>query len=133
MQHLEADQVYQLWRQNRDLQLRIKPVLQKYALSYEEFLVLSVLIFGAHRAVPWQKQFRLYLNMDKMTISNIVRRLESKKLLFRLKGTIDGRANTVRITGKGFKVCTEASQKVNEVGNAHFKERQADVNRCKTI
>lgn len=88
-------------------------MLDEFGLTGPQLEVLSAV---CHLSNPneevTQTLISNWTNIDRMTVSTILRNLENKKLIKRTPSKIDTRAMTVEITPEGEKLSAEAIYKV---------------------
>ena len=100
---------YRLWRLRHAWTRRVEAVLGRTGLTHMQFFLLRVL---EHCACDRPSQTRLaeLLEVDRMTISKVVRTLEAKGLLTRVPHPDDPRANLLALTEAGHTVAAEAAE-----------------------
>ncbi len=103
---------FQVWQSNNSLQRQLKQILQPCGLSYVQYVLLSVLVYDLNKRAFNQAQLCERAGTDKNMTSAVLRSLEKKKLIFRRKGIIDGRAISLRPTARGEIVIDQATKAV---------------------
>ncbi len=100
---LESMLCFDLYAASRALTAAYRPVLADHALTYPQYLVLVAL---------WQaddvqiKDLAATLRLDHATLTPLLRRLEDRGLLNRVRSTEDGRAVRVALTAAGDRLRT---------------------------
>ncbi len=112
---------YLVWRANNLWQRQIKALLQSHEIGYVEFMLLTVLAFDMNWRCG-QDQLARALQLNKMVVSQGCRKLEGKGLVRLTQGIIDGRAISLQLTSKGFKVAAAATKKLGLVDEKFAKE-----------
>ena len=95
---LDNQLCFPLYEASKEIIKRYKPLLDKYNITYTQYLVLLCL---------WEKDnilvkdlgIRLYL--DSGTLTPLLKKLESKGYISRTKGTTDEREVYIYLTDKG--------------------------------
>ncbi|MGM0110170.1 MarR family winged helix-turn-helix transcriptional regulator [Enterococcus sp. DIV0187] len=119
--------VYNLWHK------RIKDQLKRIELTHPQFIVLASLGYLSQKYNEVnQVDISKKSDMDVMTVSTIVRKLEKSGLVNRKNSTIDTRAKSIVLTDSGQKKLAEALPIVEKVDHDFFdrlgKDR-TDLNR----
>ena len=95
---LDNQLCFSLYATSKEIIRRYKPLLDKFDITYTQYITLLVL---------WEKDGltvktlgeRLYL--DSGTLTPLLTKLESKGLIEKKKDTKDSRETTIHLTGKG--------------------------------
>ena len=115
--------------QNQSVESRIVVALERISQAYRVLLwqeckdlslspiQVQVLIFLLHHEAPMRKVSYLAdeFNMTKATISDTVKSLEQKQLIFKVFGGQDGRSYTIDLTEKGREVAQQRSFFTKEI------------------
>jgi DNA-binding MarR family transcriptional regulator len=100
---------------------RIKAALQETGITHPQFVALSALAYlGTKDAVVTQVDVARIAQMDVMTVSQVVRRLEAGGYLQRQQHPTDTRAYALTLLEKGQKVLRTAVPAVESVDDEVF-------------
>lgn len=117
----------QLWRQFLAWQRSVNALLQPLGITQPQFSILaSVAWLASHRAEAEprgevsQQAVADFTGMDRMLVSQIVRRLEAAGLVRRRPSAHDGRAFALSPTAKGSRCLTRALPLVEDHDVAFF-------------
>jgi MarR family transcriptional regulator, organic hydroperoxide resistance regulator len=109
-----------LWQVTSLWQRSLNKILRKHNLTHAQFVVLaSSFWLGLNSSHVTQIQVANHSKIDKMLASNLLRSLESKKLLNRYESKTDTRANIIVLTPDGKKLLTSTVKEV-EGFDRHF-------------
>jgi DNA-binding MarR family transcriptional regulator len=98
----EAYPGYLLWQASNIWNRNIKKYLKRFGTTHVQFVVLSsILYMSKHNENINQKQIARHSKLGIMMISDVLKVLESKKLIARLRNQKDKRHNTITVTKKG--------------------------------
>jgi len=86
---------YELWSAS------VKKVLLPIGITHPQFTVMTVVSFLSRQGAVSQSDVSAMSRIDPMTVSTIVRNLESRKLLVRHRNTHDTRAWDLSLTVEG--------------------------------
>lgn len=93
---------FMLWQTTIMWQRRIAKVLEPYNISHPQFVIMAVLLWlQGHKEEVFQVDLIELTKLDKMTVSNSLRKLESLGYLTRKESRIDSRAKQVTLITKG--------------------------------
>lgn len=107
--------VYGLWS------AAVKKALRPVGLTHPQFTVLTVVSYlGRDRVTVSQADAAATSGIDPMTVSGIVRNLEQRGLLQRVRSQTDSRAWNLGLTTAGQQVLDQAFPLVEEVNNHFF-------------
>jgi DNA-binding MarR family transcriptional regulator len=98
-----------------------KPVLDRLGLTYPQYLVLTVLSEDDGQTVSGIAD---RLSLESSTVTPLVKRLESARLVTRTRNAKDERQVNVRLTDKGHKLRTEAGCLTDELLRSGLKPAQ---------
>lgn len=99
----ELNNVVQQWNQLS------RKVLKGFDLTYPQFRVLNGLSdLGTEKRIA-QTQLAKHIHMDNMTLSTIIRNLESRRLVRRIESRSDTRAKNIYLTSFGMDLVDEAA------------------------
>jgi len=117
----EASPGFLLWQLTSRWQARIATALQRFGLTQTQHAILASLRWLAeHDGPPTQSRLAEHAQIEKMTLSKAIRRLEEGGLVTRLASTRDGRATEVALTASGTALTSEAIRAVEEADEAFF-------------
>lgn len=91
-----------LWQTTITWQRLIKKALAEYDITHPEFVILAILLwFYEHHQQPTQVMMVELSKLDKMTLSQSLKRLTAKRLVIRKAHAVDTRAKSVGLTSEG--------------------------------
>lgn len=100
---------------------RIEDVLGETELTHMQFFLLRVIEqVSSLGEVPSQARLADRLHIDRMTVSNVLRTLEAKRLVVRAVHPDDPRANSVALTAEGSALLRQATVLVVTEQNRFF-------------
>lgn len=104
-----------MWRVIRQLSKSKKQILDQFELTCSQFEILSAVYqLSANKEEIIQISLSEKTQIDPMTTSTILRNLEKKGLITRMRGLINTRTVIVHITDEGEKLYTKALAKISE-------------------
>ena len=95
---LDNQLCFSLYATSKEIIRRYKPLLDKFDITYTQYITLLVLWEQDGLTVKTLGE-RLYL--DSGTLTPLLTKLESKGLIIKQKDTKDSRETTIHLTGKG--------------------------------
>ena len=95
---LDNQLCFSLYATSKEIIRRYKPLLDKFDITYTQYITLLVLWEQDGILVKTLGE-RLYL--DSGTLTPLLTKLERKGLIVKQKDTKDSRETTIRLTGKG--------------------------------
>jgi len=98
-----------------------KPVLDRLSLTYPQYLVLTALSEDDGQTVSGIAD---RLALESSTVTPLVKRLESAKLVTRTRNAKDERQVNVRLTDKGRKLRSEANSLTDQLLRSGLKPVQ---------
>lgn len=111
-----------LWQNNSKWQKELKTRLQPIDLTYNEVILLAILILH----MPWRTDKQKWLSrlsgLDKMAVSYAVGSLEAKGLISRQRNIYDGRALTQQVSSQGFLKFKESLMIVQEIDSRIWRD-----------
>ena len=111
-----------LWQVTNLWQREIKKSLEKYNLTHSQFVLLaSIYWLSLHDQEITQIVLSSHTKIDPMTTSQVLRTLQSKKLLQRQEHHTDTRAKMVALTDEGKKIIKQAVKTVEKFDDDFFK------------
>ncbi len=112
---------FRLWHVVHAWQRRVERVLAPFDLTHMQFVVLAITSWLAYLGeTPSQSRIANFGNIDRMTLSNVLRLLEDKGYVERTPHPDDPRANRVDLTHSGRRAIGEAKLIVREAQDAFF-------------
>ena len=98
----EASPGFLLWQTTVTWQRLIKLALDEYKISHAQFVILAVVLwFKEMGKKPTQSDVIKKTKLDKMTVSQALKKLSTEKLVRRRENTEDTRAKLVALTPRG--------------------------------
>lgn len=93
---------YLLWQTSNIWHRNMKNIMKRFGLTHTQFVVLTSIIYLAknNNSIN-QKQIAQHAKLDIMMTSDVLKTLESKKLVTRHKNPNDKRHNSIKITQEG--------------------------------
>jgi DNA-binding MarR family transcriptional regulator len=120
---------YLLWQASNIWYRNIKNILKKSDTTFAQFAILSSVIHLSNdKDEINQKQIAQHAKLDVMMTSDVLKKLESKKLVIRYPNPKDKRHNSIKITPKGFNLIIKTFPQVNKADIKFFKALDDDVN-----
>lgn len=111
-----------LWQVTALWQREIRKALEKYDLTHSQFVLMaSIYWLTIHNQEITQIVLSSHTKIDPMTTSQVLRTLQSKKLLQRQEHHTDTRAKMVVLTEEGKKIIKQAVKTVEKFDNDFFK------------
>lgn len=90
-----------LWQGTTLWQRRIRAALEPYGLAHAQFVILAILLWcEVQGIVPTQITLVKFSKLDKMTVSNVLKKLTERGVTMRVVSQ-DTRAKDVRLTTEG--------------------------------
>ena len=110
-----------LWQTTVTWQGLIKQALEPFLISHTHHVILAILLwFEEHQQEPTQASVVKWSKLDKMTISNALKRLTTDGYITRHDHEIDTRAKRVSLTAKGKSLAQKLVPIVEAVDAAYF-------------
>ncbi len=127
---LDNQLCFPLYAASKEIIRRYKPLLDKLDITYTQYIVLLVL---------WEKDqilvkdlgSRLYL--DSGTLTPLLKKLESKKIISLSRGTKDGRELVISLTKKGIELKKQAYQIPQTIGGCVKLEKDEAITLYKLL
>ena len=118
---------FRLWHVLHAWQRRASAALAPLDLTHMQFVVLSITFWLAHLGeTPSQSRIASFGQIDRMTLSNILRLLEDKGYVERRPHPDDPRANRVDLTQPGRAALLDAKRLMLATQEAFFGRLTAD-------
>lgn len=100
-----------------------KRILEKYNLTCSQFEILSAAYhFSKTNVEIIQIDLSKKANIDPMTTSTILRNLQKKGLITRLRNTVDTRIVNVKLTQDGTELFKKASKQIRSSSNLIYQD-----------
>ncbi len=117
-----------LWQTTITWQRLIKDALNEYDISHPQFVILAILLwFTEHSEDPNQVAIIRLSKLDKMTVSQSLKKLAAQHLVARFEHQADTRAKSVQLTVKGQTLAKKLVSVVEKIDAQFFgKLSQAD-------
>lgn len=126
--HADDSPGFLLWKLTSLWQGEVALTLQRFGLTQTQYALLASLRWlEEHDGPPTQSHLAAHAEIEKMTLSKAVRRLEELGLVVRRASTRDARATEVTLTATGGKVVEEAVRAVEETDDRFFGALDADA------
>lgn len=95
---LDNQLCFQLYKANRLMTKLYKPLLEKFQITYPQYLVLLVLFEYNHISV---KEIGHYLDLDSGTLTPLLKRMENSGYIHRVSSKEDERKVIISLSNKG--------------------------------
>ncbi len=110
-----------LWQTTMTWQRLIKDALAKYDISHPQFVILAILLwFTEQGQAPAQIDIINISKLDKMTVSQSLKKLALKGLANRSEHSEDTRAKAVELTSKGKTLAKKLVHIVEDIDKKFF-------------
>ena len=109
-----------LWQTSAIWQRLIKTALEPYDISHSQFVILAVLLWLSEQQQPIQTMLIEMTKLDKMTVSQALKKLAAKDLIKRQEAPDDPRAKLVFLTIKGKTLIKKLVLVIEEVDQQFF-------------
>ena len=110
-----------LWQTINLWQRKMRAALRESGLTHVQFVLLvSTLWLNDHGMETTQIMIAKFAHADVMMTSQVLRSLEKKDLVLRLKNPVDTRAHLISPTEKGRKLVGNAIKVVEDTDSAFF-------------
>ena len=101
----------------------LRKMLKKYELTHTQFVVLAgTFSLSQHNESLTQVEIATHIEIDKMMTSNVLRALESRKLITRKEHKTDTRAKTISVTKRGEELLKLSVKEVEEFDTLFFSK-----------
>ncbi len=111
-----------LWQVTNDWQHQINIALRPLKLTQAQFVLLAAVGWlDSHNVFATQKEVSIFSHIDVMTTSQVLRRLEGRKLIMRKNHPSDIRAYVLSITREGSVLLNKALEVVEDTDGAFFR------------
>lgn len=100
--------------------------MKTFDITHEQYNVLRILK-GKHPEKMCVKDIASRMIEKSSNVPRIVDRLETKKLIERMQGEIDGRQTVITLTEKGINLLSNATEKLNAIWDESITMTDADA------
>lgn len=115
-----------LWQTSVTWQRLIKKALEPYTISHTHHVIMAILLwFEEHQQDATQVLIVKWSKLDKMTVSNALKKLVADGLVNRREHERDTRVKRVTLTNKGKNLARKLVPVVEEVDAAFFGKMSA--------
>lgn len=112
-----------LWRTHNYWQRELRRCLKEFDLTHTQFVVLATTHYlNMNQDEVTQIEIADHAQIDVMLTSNVLRALETRKLIERGQHSSDTRAKTVYLTESGYKLLKPAVKQVEDFDNQFFSK-----------
>ena len=126
-EHAEESPGLQLWKLTKLWQNGAVTALQPFGLTQTQYAILASLRwFEEHDLQPTQRHLGDHANIDKMTLSKAIRRLEAAGLVTRRGASHDARATEIGFTARGRRTIAKAVVAVESADETFFARLDPD-------
>lgn len=98
---LENQMCFSLYAASREIIKLYKPILDKFNLTYTQYIAMLVLW---ERKKATVKDIGIYLHLDSGTLTPLLKKLEVMELITRYRDVKDDRVVIAEVTEKGFEL-----------------------------
>lgn len=116
----EGSPGFLLWQMSNKWQAAQRQALTPFDLTHVQFVLLASLVWFYPAGSLTQKELALRAGVDVMMTSQVLRTLEKKGFVRRIKRVSDGRANDILATPSGIETVNEAIKIVEKVDEDFF-------------
>jgi DNA-binding MarR family transcriptional regulator len=117
-----------LWQASNIWYRNVKNELKSSGTTFTQFTILMSLIYLSRQNEHInQKQIAQHAKLDTMMTSDVLKTLESKKLVTRSQNQDDKRHKSLKITQKGIDLIFEIYEHVNQADISFFKVLENDM------
>lgn len=110
-----------LWQTTITWQRLIKKALEPYEISHAQFVIMAILLwFEQHDYDTTQVLIVNWSKLDKMTVSQSLKKLVTEGLVVRAEHQTDTRAKNVKLTSKGKTLVNKLVPKVEKIDEEFF-------------
>ena len=111
---LDNQMCFSLYALSREIIKLYKPFLDKYGLTYTQYLAMLVMWENEEMVF---KELGKKLHLDSGTLTPVVKKLEAMELVTKYRNKEDDRVVTVKITPKGMSMKDEILEVPKEIYN----------------
>jgi MarR family transcriptional regulator, organic hydroperoxide resistance regulator len=109
-----------LWRVTNTWQAAMRQALHSFELTHVQFVLLATLVWMRSEVPVTQRELAAHARTDPMMTSQVLRTLERKKLIQRLRHPTDARARALVATPEGIALANRANLAVEAVDASFF-------------
>ena len=130
----EEQSGFMLWQASNIWWRLMKNDVKKFNATYTQFVILCSLIYLSHKNKEVnQRLIARHSKLDVMTVSDVLKTLEAKKLVIRTQNEKDRRHNFLKITEKGTIVVQNIFVKVKKSDKKFFCALGSQENELKNL
>ena len=123
-----------LWQTSTLWRRSINAALDGTGLTHTQYVILAVTYYLTKVGERTTQTNISDMSMvDAMTISNSVKLMEKKGLVFREEDTVDSRAKVLKCTDSGIELLEKATQLVEQVDDQFFALENNNMSQCISI
>jgi DNA-binding MarR family transcriptional regulator len=117
-----------LWQASNIWYRNMKTTLKNFGTTFTQFSILMSLIYLSKQNLDInQKQIARHAKLDIMMTSDVLKTLESKKLVTRCQNPKDRRHNSMKITQEGINLVLKIFEHVNQADVNFFKVLENNI------
>ena len=125
---------YLLWQATNLWQRRQRQALASFTLTPVQFFLLAGVVWLTREGTPvTQRQLARHVRMDAMMTSQVIRSLETRKLVRRSDDPRDSRAYVLRPSAAGRKLARAAAFAMKEANEDFFESVGGDGGRLRAL
>jgi DNA-binding MarR family transcriptional regulator len=110
-----------LWQTTTLWQRRIKKTLESYEISHAQFVIMAILLWFEEQLLEKTQTAIVNLSkLDKMTVSQALKKLLLSGMITRVEHAQDARAKSVSLTTKGKTLMQQLIPMVEAIDNQFF-------------
>jgi DNA-binding MarR family transcriptional regulator len=110
-----------LWQTTITWQRLIKKALEPYQISHAQFVIMAILLwFEQHGYDTTQVLIVNWSKLDKMTVSQALKKLVTEGLVVRAEHKTDTRAKNVKLSSKGKVLVNKLVPKIEQIDEEFF-------------
>jgi DNA-binding MarR family transcriptional regulator len=104
-----------IWELNNTIELKMNQMLKEFGITRFQFYILQSLVTAkTHDLEFTQNEFANFIHANKMMVSKVLRQMESRELIRRVKNPTDNRSMIISLTNTGSELHQKAMQKVQQ-------------------
>jgi MarR family transcriptional regulator, organic hydroperoxide resistance regulator len=120
---------FMLWQASNIWQRLMRNDLKEYNATYTQFIILCAILYLSKNCTEInQRLIAQHAKLDIMTVSDVLKTLESKKMVVRTINVKDRRHNFLKITGKGAKLVFDIFYKIEKSDKKFFSALKSKEN-----
>ncbi|PCI74258.1 MarR family transcriptional regulator [Candidatus Dependentiae bacterium] len=116
-----------LWQATTTWQRLIKKTLEEYEVSHAQFVILAVTFWLEKQNLEIQQSIIIkWTKLDKMTVSQALKKLSQKKIVIQKENSNDTRAKLISLTKTGATLTSKLISLVEIIDEKFFKKLNKD-------